>query len=106
MIMKSQVQSKIHKKFLHQDKFYGVTTIGARGQLVIPALARKELGLSPGDQLVVMGKFGKLLGLMKTEAMASFVETMMDNLAGTGMEVHAKKHFDKMFKNLKGINKV
>lgn len=88
---------KIHKKFQKNDKFYGTTTMGARGQVVIPAQARKDLGLEAGAQLVVMGKFGKVLGLMKTEAMSEFVESIMKNLSGTGMEKEFKKHFEKTF---------
>jgi len=91
------LHKKIHKKFQGQDKFYGTTTIGARGQVVIPAKARDELKLKPGDQLVVMGKFGKVLGLMKTEEMSAFVKTIMRNLAGTGMEKEFKSHFEKTF---------
>lgn len=80
-----------------QDKLYGTATIGARGQVVIPAQARKELKLKAGDQLVVMGKFGKVLGMVKTEALADFVKTIMGNLSGTGMEHYAKDHLEKIF---------
>ena len=92
---------KIHKRFQKSDKFYGTTTMGARGQVVIPANARKELNLKPGDQLVVMGKFNKVLGLMKTDDMSGFVQTIMKNLEGTGMESLAKVHLDKMFGKVK-----
>jgi AbrB family looped-hinge helix DNA binding protein len=91
------IHSKVHKRFQSKDRFYGTTTMGARGQLVIPALARKELKLNPGDQLAVMGKFGKVLGLMKTDQMAEFVETIMKNLSGTGMEGEFKKNFEATF---------
>ena len=50
---------------VRHDKFYGTTTMGARGQVVVPAEARKDLNLQPGDQLLVMGKFGKALGLIR-----------------------------------------
>ena len=80
-----------------KDKFYGTTTIGTKGQVVIPVNARKDLKLLPGDQLAVMGKFGKVLGLIKTEQMAEFVETIMKGLSGTGMEDEFKKHFEKTF---------
>ena len=100
----ADIHKKIHKNFQKHDKFYGTTTMGARGQVVIPAEARKDLGLSPGDQLMVMGKFGKVLGLMKTDAMAGFVETIMKNLEGSGMENEAKKHFNKMFGKVKKAN--
>ena len=92
---------KIHDRFQKNDKFFGTTTIGTKGQVVIPAQARKELNLKPGDQLVVMGKFNKVLGLMKTEAMSEFIETVMKNLAGTGMENVAKAHLQKVFGQVK-----
>ncbi len=34
--------------------FYGSVTVGERGQIVIPAEARAELGISAGDKLLVM----------------------------------------------------
>ena len=34
--------------------FYGTATVGERGQIVIPAEAREELGFKPGDKLLVM----------------------------------------------------
>ncbi|MBN8690442.1 MAG: AbrB/MazE/SpoVT family DNA-binding domain-containing protein [Armatimonadetes bacterium] len=34
--------------------FYGSVTVGERGQIVIPAEARAELQIKPGDKLIVM----------------------------------------------------
>lgn len=34
--------------------FFGSVTVGERGQIVIPAEARAELGMMPGDKLVIM----------------------------------------------------
>jgi AbrB family looped-hinge helix DNA binding protein len=39
---------------LSEDMFYGAATVGERGQIVIPAEARNELGFHPGDKLLVM----------------------------------------------------
>jgi AbrB family looped-hinge helix DNA binding protein len=36
------------------DAFYGAVTVGERGQIVIPAEARTELGIQAGDKLLVM----------------------------------------------------
>ena len=36
-------------------KFYGTTTVGERGQVVIPAEARRELGLTHSTKLMVFG---------------------------------------------------
>ncbi len=35
------------------DFFYGSATVGERGQIVVPAEARKAHGLQPGDKLLV-----------------------------------------------------
>lgn len=35
-------------------KFYGSTTIGPKGQVVIPSKLRKELKINTGDQFVVL----------------------------------------------------
>ena len=40
-------------------KFYGSTTIGERGQVVVPAEARKDLNLTPSTKVMV---FGRLMG--------------------------------------------
>lgn len=36
------------------DCFFGSSTVGERGQVVIPAEAREEFGFHPGDKLMVM----------------------------------------------------
>ncbi len=36
-------------------KIYGMATLSERGQIVIPQEAREDLGLKPGDKLIVMG---------------------------------------------------
>jgi len=41
------------KKF---TEFYGIATLGARGQIVIPSKARKMLRVKSGDTLVVTSR--------------------------------------------------
>jgi AbrB family looped-hinge helix DNA binding protein len=36
-------------------KFYGSTTVGERGQVVIPSEARRDLGIAHADKLLVFG---------------------------------------------------
>ena len=36
-------------------KFYGSITVSERGQIVIPADARKEFGIQTGDKLLIFG---------------------------------------------------
>lgn len=98
--MKDNIHLKIHKKMTSRDKLYGTTTMGVRGQVVIPADARKDLGLKPGDQLMVMGKFGKALGLIKTDEMENLVKTIMENFTGSGVGKEVKEHFEKDVKEM------
>jgi AbrB family looped-hinge helix DNA binding protein len=81
-----------------QDKMYGTTSMGARGQVVIPAEARKDLKLKPGDKLVVMGKFGKALGLVKVEAMQEIVSMIMEHIGNKQVKGDFKKHLEKLTK--------
>ena len=57
-----------------QKKFLGITTLGEKGQMVIPAEARAALKLVKGEKLIVMGAHENTLIVMKAsrfEAMAS-----------------------------------
>lgn len=46
---------------------FGVVTVGDKGQIVIPAKARKLFDISPGDQFIVLGDEGQGLAIVKTE---------------------------------------
>jgi AbrB family looped-hinge helix DNA binding protein len=35
---------------------YGVTTVGVKGQIVIPAEAREDFGLQPGEKVIIIGR--------------------------------------------------
>jgi len=57
-----------------QKKFLGITTLGEKGQIVIPAEARAMLKLVKGEKLVVVSSHEDTLVLMRTsrlEAMAA-----------------------------------
>jgi len=61
------------KHFEH--KFYDVVTVGERGQVVIPAKARKQLGIGAGAKLLAFeGPFGSAIVLMKTEGVSRLAE--------------------------------
>ena len=45
--------------------FYGTTTVGEKGQAVIPSRARKELGVKAGEQLLVFGFDKEMIVLSK-----------------------------------------
>ncbi len=62
---------------MHHGKFYGSTVMGERGQVVIPAEAREEIGIEPGEKLVVFGnKRRGVVILFKSEVMTRFAEMM------------------------------
>jgi AbrB family looped-hinge helix DNA binding protein len=43
---------------------FGLVTVGEKGQIVIPVQARRVFGISPGDQLMVLGDEGYGLALV------------------------------------------
>ncbi|MBI2861280.1 MAG: AbrB/MazE/SpoVT family DNA-binding domain-containing protein [Chloroflexi bacterium] len=60
----------------------GATTIGERGQVVIPIEARKELSLQPGTKLLVFwGSGGSSLFLIKADALTDMVSRTMAHLS-------------------------
>jgi AbrB family looped-hinge helix DNA binding protein len=75
--MKIELKPKLYK----QEKFYGTTSLGARGQVVIPIEARKALKLKQGEKLLVMGKIGKVLVLIKAKELNEIVSFMVNNVA-------------------------
>ncbi|MBR3338610.1 MAG: helix-turn-helix transcriptional regulator [Lachnospiraceae bacterium] len=58
---------------------FGIVTVGDKGQIVIPAKARKLFDISAGDQLVVLGDEGQGLAIIKAQSflvMADAVRNM------------------------------
>ena len=63
-------------------KFYGSVTVGERGQIAIPAEARRDLEIAPNAKLLVFGGQAKhMLMLMKAESVAEFIANATDKLA-------------------------
>lgn len=58
-----------------EDQFYGSVTVGERGQIVIPVEARNEMGIHPGDKLLIMRHpLYKGLMMFKIEAVREFLD--------------------------------
>jgi len=55
-----------------KPKMWGVTTIGEKGQIVIPARLREELGVDKGDQFVVVTK-DNFIGLIREKDMTGML---------------------------------
>lgn len=51
---------------------FGITTLGEKGQVVIPANIRKSLGLKTGEKLLVFSKGADMLGLSKLSNLQKF----------------------------------
>jgi AbrB family looped-hinge helix DNA binding protein len=50
----------------HEGKrFYGAITVSERGQIVIPAEARRDFGIETGEKLLVLGDLEKGLVVVK-----------------------------------------
>ncbi|MHB8859914.1 MAG: AbrB/MazE/SpoVT family DNA-binding domain-containing protein [Thermoleophilia bacterium] len=75
----------------HPDpQFWGSATVGERGQIVIPADARQEMDIKPGDKLLIFsGMRGGALNVIKAEQVSEFVSRAMARL--TKMEEIARK---------------
>jgi AbrB family looped-hinge helix DNA binding protein len=57
--------------------FYGTATLGERGQVVIPAKARKALALNKGEELLVFGMAKDMIVFSKL----SMVKNIIDHLS-------------------------
>ena len=59
---------------------FGVVTVGDKGQIVIPAKARKTFDINPGDSLVVLGDEGTGIAIMKSESFLTLAENIRKNM--------------------------
>ena len=66
-------------------KIYGAATVGERGQISLPAEARRELGINPGDKVMVFGnKLNDSVVLIKADVFESFADFFMTKLNKLG----------------------
>jgi AbrB family looped-hinge helix DNA binding protein len=68
-----------------KHEFFGSTTVGERGQIVLPANLRKKFKINAGDKLIVLGVLGKegkrteRVMLLKAEVLNELVEGMEEH---------------------------
>ncbi len=66
-------------------KVFGSMVVSPRGQVVIPANARKELDIGSGDTLLACGlPHGQGLLLLKVDAVEEILSTMSEQMANLG----------------------
>lgn len=71
-------------------KFFGSVTVGERGQIAIPAEARRELDISPANKLLAFGNLdAKALMFVKVEFMTEFLSAVATLLP----------HYEQVLKN-------
>jgi len=71
-------------------KFYGSTTIGERGQIVLPAKLRNDFKIQKGDKLLVLGNAdGFHISLVNPETMSKHLDLMSERI--TKMKSTIKK---------------
>jgi len=64
-----------------EDHFYGSVTVGERGQVVIPAEARRRLNIQTGDKLLVMGHpSSQGVLLCRIDVFKEFITQFMEGL--------------------------
>lgn len=71
----------MNKSLMGDRRLYGTATVGTKGQIVIPADAREELNIKPGDRMYVMNAMhGSGIVLLKEEMLESFVQQMTEHI--------------------------
>ncbi|WP_332445389.1 AbrB/MazE/SpoVT family DNA-binding domain-containing protein [Dehalococcoides mccartyi] len=58
-------------------RFYGSVTVSERGQIVIPADARKDFNIKTGDKLLIFGDLERGLGISTFDIMQRTMEGTM-----------------------------
>lgn len=80
-------------KHPESKRFYGAITVSERGQIVIPADARRDFNIQVGDKLLVLGDLEQGLALIKASALLeknpNFFLLLQGNLPP---EASAKSH--------------
>jgi len=70
------------KEDLYRFKIFGSATVSPKGQVVIPANARKELSIASGDTLLVCGPpHGQGLLLLKVDTVEQILSAVGEQLA-------------------------
>ena len=52
---------------MEKDKYVGICKVGEKGQIVIPAQARKMFNIKAGDTLAILGDSSKGMAIIKAE---------------------------------------
>ena len=59
---------------------FGMVNVGDKGQIVIPARARKLFDIKPGDQLVVLGDESQGIAIMKADDFLNMANLIRESM--------------------------
>jgi AbrB family looped-hinge helix DNA binding protein len=66
---------------MKKPTFYGSTTVGERGQIVLPVKLRKDFKINKGDKLlVVVDPHGSRINLINPDTMSKFLDVVSENI--------------------------
>lgn len=65
---------------MKENKYVGISKVGEKGQIVIPAKVREIFDINPGDSLVVLCDKKKGIALVKSDV----IEDTLSNVLGKG----------------------
>lgn len=65
----------------HDKKLYGTTTVGTKGQVVIPSEVREKFAIKAGDRMYVVGsEQSKWIGLVHEDQMRAMLAHLTDHI--------------------------
>ena len=65
-------------------RFYGAITVSERGQIVIPAGARRDFNIEVGDKLLVFGDLESGIAIIKASVLLEKIPDLLAMLDNTG----------------------
>jgi len=63
---------------------FGIVRVGEKGQIVIPARARKIFDIQPGDNLIVLGDEGRGIAIIKEAGLMEVLQAARNTPEETG----------------------
>ncbi len=64
--------------YMEKDKYVGISKVGEKGQIVIPAEARKMFGIVPGDSIIVLCDKERGIALVKSDVIEDLTDKLFD----------------------------
>ena len=63
-----------------KKRFFGTTTVGKKGQVVVPSEARKVLKIKEGEKLLVFGMGNNMLAFSRLSQAEKFAKMLAERL--------------------------